>query len=175
MKRILFILLTLVFLFEIGGSVFIFKSKQYFIRKEIKTRIKNGVPENELHTFVFSLKQLESLEWKHSREFRYGGMMYDIVRREVRDDGKHVLHCVSDKDEARLFVNLDRLTGRQMSKDLPFNKPFKELTRIFNTILSSKLTLELAITELTNSWRIVRSDEFPEGFINILSPPPELS
>jgi len=118
------------------GYLLIFKIQQYQIRKEIKQRIKAGVPENEL----VLLKIPRALEEKpnpvfqriHEREFRYEGKMYDIVRREIHGDTTWY-YCVSDEKETVLFANLDELVNRETSQNPQRRQQSEELQRLLNT------------------------------------------
>lgn len=175
MKRTLVILFTLAFLFEIGGTIFIFRAKQYVIRKEIKTKIKQGLAESELIVFTFSQAEIEALEWKHEREFKFGSMMYDIVSRKTDANGNHILYCVSDEQEHELFIKLDDILGKRMSQNMPFHNPFKQLIRIFSTSLPA--ILQLDIPQIRKIFTFNRSSfvKTAEGFTHILLPPPKLN
>lgn len=173
MKKIFYIVLILTLLLEVGGCIFIFKIKQYSIRKEIKTKIKEGVPQQELVIFRFSEEQLAKLEWKHSREFRFRDMMYDIVRRSVEND-IHILYCVSDEQENRLFVRLDEMTHRSLSKDLPFRQPFSRLMNIFNVIIPGTTALLISNSFLENDLNYFLSPTLCNGFDSVNLPPPEM-
>jgi hypothetical protein len=169
------ILLVLAFLFEIGGTVFIFKTRQYVIKKEIKSKIKGGVPENELIVFTFNEMELAALKWKHEREFSLGSMMYDIVKRKTDENGNHVLYCVSDEQESTLFVQLNALLGKKMSQNMPFQQPFKQLVRIFTIPLPPIFQLSIPHPLETNSSAFPAVCMVVKGFPEVLLPPPKLN
>lgn len=95
------------FLANIGGFFFVFKIQEYAIKRDIKTKIKQGVPENELYTFVLTDDNQHEFEWEHSKEFEYKGLMYDVVYKTNNPDGSVTLQCVSDVQETQLFKNLE--------------------------------------------------------------------
>jgi len=109
--------------FHSAGHFIIFKVLEYNTKKEIKTRIKLGVPEYEL----VLLKIPKSIEEKpnkhfqriHEKEFRYKGEMYDIVKEENKTDTTYY-YCIHDKEETKLFANLDTMIKNEM------NNPEKE-------------------------------------------------
>lgn len=108
MKRIVACILLIVFAINLGGIYYIFKAKEYAIKKEIKTKIKQGVPKEELFTFIMNEHNEHEFEWEHSKEFEYNGMMYDVVYRTTLEDGSIKLECVSDVQESTLFKQLDQ-------------------------------------------------------------------
>ena len=134
MKKVVLIFLVFAFLFELTGTVFIFKISQYAIRKEIKKKIKAGLAQEDLVIFSFSDKELADLNWEHSREFHFRGKMFDVVRRSDKND-QHVLYCISDDQESRLFADLDNITSKKMNRNLPFKVPFNELVWILSHYL----------------------------------------
>ena len=107
-------------LLQAAGCLFIFKIRQYEIRREIKQRIKAGAPDQEL-SLIKIPKTLEEKPHPAFRridegEFRYDGNMYDVVRQEAHGDTTWY-YCLSDEKETQLFANLDDLVKREMSRD----------------------------------------------------------
>jgi len=135
MRKLISILLLIMFL-QPPGYVLIFKVQQYQIRKEMKHRIKNGVPEEELALLKIPRKLEEEsnhvFQRIHEREFRYEGKMYDIVRQEQYGDTTWY-YCVSDEKETVLFANLDDLVNREASQNPQRKQQSEELQRLLNT------------------------------------------
>lgn len=111
-------IVLLSFLFSQFAPYLTFKAQQYWAKKEIKTRIKQGVPESELTCFNASKAiNSHSFEWiKTGKEFFYLDNLYDIVKTDVID-GKVIFKCINDKQEKQLFANLESIlkksTGNQ--------------------------------------------------------------
>ena len=126
-------ILLFLMLFQQAGYLVIFKARQYQIRKEIKHRIKAGVPENEL----ILLKIPQALEKSrnpvfqriHAREFRYDGKMYDIVRSQVNGDTTWY-YCIADVQETRLFANLEELVNQNMHQNPEQKQQNEKLLRL---------------------------------------------
>jgi hypothetical protein len=116
LKRVIPILLLLSLSLNGTAYYFLFKLQQDKIRKEIKMMIKAGVPDGELSIIRHTAENSEDFYWIHSREFRYRGVMYDVVRSEKAADGATLLHCVTDHQETLLFANLDRMTKSQAAR-----------------------------------------------------------
>lgn len=120
-------MLLLVFTYNFMGSYIAFHLQRYYIKKEIKTRIKQRVPENELSLISVTAANEHELEWEHSREFRYRGTMYDVVRKETPENGTVHYYCVTDQQETQLFVHLDELIKLAMAEKGKSGKPAKSM------------------------------------------------
>ncbi|CAG5080571.1 hypothetical protein CRYO30217_01380 [Parvicella tangerina] len=100
--------------------------KEYAIKKEIKTKIKKGVDKDELYTFVLTEENQDQFEWEHSKEFKYKGMMYDVVYKTIHEDGSVVLQCVSDEQETELFQHLDNYLASEFTNQHNGKHPLVE-------------------------------------------------
>lgn len=89
-------------------------------RHEIKQRIKNGVPEEDrvLLKIPVSLEEEPNdiFQRKHSREFRYKGEMYDILKQERHGDTTWYT-CIHDVKESGLFKDLDKKVNNYLSSN----------------------------------------------------------
>ncbi len=86
---------------------FQYQKKQ--IRRQVKHQIIDQVDREDLVRFEFSEEEIETkLEWKHSKEFRYQGEMYDVVERIPTENG-YIFYCWWDNKETNLYKKLDRL------------------------------------------------------------------
>lgn len=84
------------------------------IRREIKRRIKNAIPETQLHSITVRSETDPTLKWiREGKEFRYRGMMYDVVRQQ-KNDSSITYHCINDMEETLLFAELDQKVQQQM-------------------------------------------------------------
>lgn len=97
-----------------------FHYKQQQIRKNIKRQIKAGVPEEDLVLLRIPIA-IESgthpdFQRIHAREFRYRGMMYDIIRQETGQDTT-LYWCILDVKESGLFAMLDQWSASAFRKD----------------------------------------------------------
>lgn len=98
-----------------------FHYKQQQIRKSIKRQIKAGVPEEEL-VLLRIPTAMESgvhpdFQRIHAREFRYRGMMYDIIRQEKGQDTT-LYWCILDVKESGLFAMLDQWSASAFRRDI---------------------------------------------------------
>lgn len=127
LRKLIAMALLLLLLLQLAGYFLIFTVQRFEIHHVIKQQLKAGIPEAEL----VLLKIPRSLEEKpnplfqrlHDREFRYSGVMYDIVRREAHEDTTWY-YCLSDEKETQLFANLDEFVKREVSQ------PAKQQSRL---------------------------------------------
>lgn len=116
MKKAAPILLLLILLFQSAGYLIVFKVQQTLIRHEIKQQIKAGIPESEQVLLIIShatQQNREVFQRIHSREFRYHGKMYDVIKREEKN-GTTWFYCIGDEQETRLFARLDEQVRKEM-------------------------------------------------------------
>ena len=146
MNRLLSLLLLGCLLFSSAGCVLLLKLQQYQVRQEVKQRLKAAVPAEELVLLKIA-RQLEqdgspAFERIHSREFRYRGQLYDIVRQEAHEDTTWY-YCLHDAQETRLFAQLEDLTDQELDRTG---------TRQKQRILLFKLLSSLYFAESGFSW-----------------------
>ena len=135
--RILIAILLLLVLFQAEAYLVIFEIQQYQVRREIKQRIKAGVPEDELVLLEIPAALEENpgatFQRINGHEFRYQGTMYDVIRQE-RCGKVTRYYCINDEKETRLFANLDNLVHRQMDRDSRRREQRRDLQRLLSLI-----------------------------------------
>jgi hypothetical protein len=109
---------------------------QQQVKYEVKQRIKNSVPEEELTVFSFSEIEYKNLDWLEKNEFRCQGDMYDVVRKKTDAEGNVVIYALNDRKEKELFAAFEEQTrkktedpaGENMQKALElFSSPVHKL------------------------------------------------
>lgn len=107
MKKCISILLAITLSINSGGFIIIFLHVQSNVKSAMLDSIRNGdiaagntiefrIGRGELY------KNVKGFIWKDTREFEYGGMMYDIIKM-AGDKGEVVLLCINDKTEERII------------------------------------------------------------------------
>jgi hypothetical protein len=128
MPYLLFLLLVI----QLIGFTAYFEVSHYLIRKEVKSIVKQGVPEENRVIFTFTSAQMKSLQWVEKHEFRLGKRMYDVIETRTLANGCTELQCISDTQEERLFANLSFSVGRNMGHD-QHSTPYTTLFKIIQT------------------------------------------
>lgn len=106
LKKLTIFTLLFVFVYTLVGFYPVFLLRQHLVKNEIKQRIKQAVPENELSYIAINAENTGKIIWKNDHEFTYKGNMYDVVRVEKSSAGETVYCCINDIQEKRLFANL---------------------------------------------------------------------
>ncbi len=167
----IFLILTLCFN-SVGyyGLHLITKNK---IRQEIKMKIKQQVPTDELVKIEYSSSNQSEFYWIHDREFRYKGTMYDIVSREKVSENLTILHCVTDHQETQLFKDLDTYVKNNMDSQ----KGSRQASSLYSNLMFSLFPPSNQVcfneTEIkTNNWYHY-NDLYRSPLISINFPPPK--
>lgn len=116
MRRILAILLLLGLvgqLFQLAS----FDLRRSAVQREVKLKLKAGVPQGERTVFVFTQQEYDSLRWlKPAKEFTMGEGFFDVIDRWEDPSGKIHLSCMNDTQEAALFKDLALLIDQAMDR-----------------------------------------------------------
>jgi hypothetical protein len=166
------LLLIFVFTWSILGVIVSFHVEYNSIKKEVKARIKKGIPEEDLVCLEFSVVEYTELNWIKSNEFQYNGQFYDVVNKNFTSNGRIVLKCISDKKEKEFFANLDIQIGNSIDKKQS-NGPISILFRV----LKSPLIFEILPTKRIENYEVTRRHNFNytysvKTFISKLESPP---
>ena len=173
MRKTIAIFLLLLFAFNTGGFLFVFKIQQIRIRKEVKHQIKIGVPDADLTVIVVSEEIKNEIDWKNEGEFSFRGVMYDIVRKSSNKNGNLQLYCITDTQETLLFADLNKQVNKQMEtrkKDKnTVNNLFKLLTiiQVMPEYKYSECLIEIKKSDLQTAFYLSPS-------LDILIPPPKM-
>jgi len=139
--------LFLLLIIQLIGFTAYFEVSHYLIRKEVKSIIKQGVPEENRVIFTFTSAQMNGVQWVKKNEFRLGRRMYDVIATKTLANGTTELQCISDIQEDRLFANLSLTVGRNMG-DEHHSTPYTTLFKIIQT--PALLNEQPAILEVVN-------------------------
>ncbi len=124
-----------------------FKIQQSRIRYEIKQQIKSGVAEEELVLLkiprVLEEKANSVFRRIHSKEFRYKGSMYDVIRQSDHGDTTWY-YCIADVKESGLFAGLERRIKFEINHNTEHKKQSERVLRLlaglyFNDVDDSEI------------------------------------
>lgn len=155
------------------GDIFVFNLAHKVVKKEIKRKLKAGVPKEELFVIILSQSEIEDGEdgfrWvKKDKEFWYKGSMYDVVHQKDETGGKIRFECVNDDQEAQLFIHLESM----IRKNLPDSENASRKTKI---LASGIIKTALPAHKLILTWDIRTSVfSFIKPYIKLQSFSPEV-
>jgi len=174
LKKIIAIACVVMLAFSLGGYYLVIVVQQQRVKQEIKRQIKQGVPESELTKVHVTAETNYLLCWKHDKEFRYKGTMFDVVRTEIREDGSTVYYCITDTQETDLFAQLDRLVQKSMAGKSRGAQPFFNYLKTFTAI---PITVTLKPVDYARKMKEFRKYAwlYQAPWSDIQSPPPKRS
>lgn len=154
-----------------------FRIQQFEVRKEIKKKIKNNVPENELTLLSFhpSSKEYSEIEWIKPHEFRYKGQLFDIVRQSTGNNGTIHYKCINDKQEEILFENLEEWVQKNIESDNNSDPSSKNILKLFSLLYFSSTPVysyEQYINLLPKSDYVFN---YSAPTLEVVPPPPQLT
>jgi len=110
LRKIISIFLGFLILYNIVGYLIVFKSFQYAIRNEIRTKIENQEDNNNLVTIKLTNNDIRSglrgFKRLDKNEFTLDGKLYDVVQCKMAGD-TYILYCINDKKEEQLNAGLN--------------------------------------------------------------------
>ena len=176
LKKLVSIFLVFLILYNMLGYIVVFKSYQYAIRKEVKNRIKDAIPENEFTVIRLTNDDVQNGKKGFTKiddkEFSLSGKLYDIVRSQVSGDTT-IFYCINDSKEEQLFANLDEHVKRQMDTSGPLRDRANTLLK--NLVKQALLyNYSFAVPESDAHTYSITNTNLPEFFNkNVPNPPPK--
>ena len=178
MRRLLSIIIIILFLYNTVGYLALFKSLQYGIKKEIKTRIKRKLDDSDLMLIKFpshpNKQQQKLFHWKEENEFVYEGNMYDVVRQYSIHDTIY-FYCIKDSNETELFANLDAQVGQNMAS----NALSRNLTKLFKLSFDQSFlrsfSFDYCLQSSKSIYCLFQSFNYLSVQKDVETPPPELA
>lgn len=160
LRPIVSILAVFILLGSVLSVPLTFQYKQARIHRSVKTRLKEGVPKEELHCIIFE-KESDIVWTKPGREFQFDNHLYDVVFDESTTE-KIQFQSIRDDEETSLFADLGVEIQKSLSSEQPslivvagqwFGLHFlpSELSEL--PILSSLLEKENSLFGCTQHWK----------------------
>lgn len=174
LKKILHILLAMVFLYNIMGYFAVFQVLQFKAKQEIKNTIKTKLPVSLLSIITVSEENQTDIKWfEEDKEFLYKNIMYDIVKK-VQKGNITYYYCINDTQEKNLFTDLNEHIEKHLNNDISTNKQTKSVLQ--KVIKDYFFIVKFSFIE-NNSNRISytnKTESFKSISLEILTPPPDL-
>jgi hypothetical protein len=168
MRKYISLILLIIILFISNGYHLYFKYLQNNIQQEIKHKIRKGLKEKDLSIIVVSLNNEKEIEWiKKNKEFRYKGLMYDVVKTKIKIN-KKIYYCINDIKEKNLIANYTRHNRRR-------NKVLLKLKKVLsNKYLPENYSINNKIKK-ANVYFAEYKFFYKSRFMETLSPPPKFN
>ena len=178
MKKSLSILIAILFIYNSVGYLIAFKSLQYGIKKEIKSKILGNLDEKELVLIKFlshpDQQQYKLFHWKEENEFEYNGNMFDVVKQYSVNDTIYY-YCINDLKENELFGNLNVQVDQNMASSTMANN----LIKLFKLTVDQSYLFSFSIDNLVQASKATYCSCITPGLLpvqqEIDTPPPEIA
>lgn len=173
MKSSVLIVICGFILFSVIGYYPMYKMEQAAIRHAIKTRLKNGVDDSDLHYIVFESE--DDIQWTRiNKEFRIGNRMFDVVRRKEGD--KLAFYCINDVEEEQLFQQLDEAVNNSLNDPKsPIQKTGKIVLRLLKAPCSKDvLDIDFIIFSEDKKCIFEYRNFYSGDYSQISTPPPQV-
>jgi len=143
--------------------------QKYHLRKEMIERIKEDIPSSELTSITMTSENKTDFDWRDTNEFKYEGVMYDVVRTEKVNSETTVYHCLTDHLEMKLLTQLEAQKNKNSNQDK--NSPLKEVLKVFLKVETLK-NQQLVSTNLRRPINIININFYNSLTLEVSSPPP---
>jgi hypothetical protein len=150
------------------------------LRREIKQMIREEVlfskqTDDDLEVFTLSNNNQQDFIWVESHEFRFKGMLYDVVKQHLNEKGETILYCFRDDKEHALIQSFECLLS--LDKD-PLNSnrsPLVQLFKILNAADTGEQNYMYKLLPVIIKRSCLHSEFYAFLFSRIELPPPKLS
>ena len=109
-----------------------------------------------------------NFRWIHSREFKYNGDMYDIVKKEETDK-QLIVHCINDTKEKKLEEEFEKRVHKNSLED----KQRPTINNFNNSISEPVLSENFGTAQICEVvFNYLRTDSYRSLYLDTPSPPP---
>ena len=158
--------LFVIFLINSIGCFIYFEIKRKSIRHEIKHSILHKLLDSQLVRIINN-------DYNDNDEFEMNGIMYDVMRKEVRN-GQVILWCFEDKKETELNRSIESLVKKDVANS-PIQKTQKIIINFLKTPLSIlKKPLFIFQLKINSHIKLLFTSTLSTIFLSVASPPPDL-
>ncbi len=141
-KKIIAIAAALTLIYNSSGYVLVYQQLIHFTKSYIHSAIEKKEIHEKIILLSFKKSDIEEgkvdFTWKHKKEFRYNGGMYDIVERIETEDSIY-FYCFYDHKENLLEANFNKHFEKE--------KEDKKHNSSGRTLLAQQITDQYFLTE----------------------------
>ena len=168
MRKLIAVFLFIVFIVNLSGIFILFKIRQSLIHSELTQMLQSPDYENKLIIISITSANKHLFEWEDEKEFRYNGIMYDVINKKYNAAGEMELSCIADEKETELWSDLTKLSKKNNSTQTEQN-----LVKTFGSVFipSEKIFIAFCLTKSFVGFSVTPQFLSIEG--DVLSPPPK--
>ena len=170
LKRITAIILLLIFAYNVMGGYMLIIIQRHQVRREMVREIKKGISLSELTSITMTSKNKKDFDWKDKHEFKFEGVMYDVVSIENVNHETTIYHCISDHEEMKLLTELEAQKNKDSKNNR--NNPLKQFVKLVFIEEAPKHNLQFISTYTRQTITIKQVNFYNSRTLDIKSPPP---
>ena len=167
--------LAIMIVAPLSVSFFSYKMQLKKIKKEVKWKLINDTPKDELVYFEFNMnsEEFKKLRWEHKHEFEMDHKMFDIVEADTIGNLVKYL-CFPDKQETELNAVFKNQLQERYAKD----KPIKNRTTLMASLMMSlyfqdHIEKPKVVTTFNKQKKYFIQSKYTSISLEIDSPPPQ--
>ena len=141
----------------------------HYVRREMVQEIKKGIPFSELTLVTMISKNKQEFNWRDKHEFRYKGILYDVVKTRKINSEITAYYCISDHMEMKLLSKLEKQKDNN-SKQNKSNSKKGSIKLIFKLDTEKQKLFALTDSKSSNFKRKIVC--YNPISLDIPSPPP---
>jgi hypothetical protein len=176
LKKFTSILILSLFIYNTLGFLAIHPILSMYYKYLGTERADKPSKEEMIELLIFNKEDIQKekidFRWIHSREFKYNGDMYDVVKTEEAD-GQLIVHCINDTKEKKLEKDFER----EVEKNTSNKQQKSENNNPFKTLITEAVS-EL-VSELAEGKKLKYGFNYVKNYVpvcaEIPSPPPKVS
>lgn len=125
--------------------------------------------------FAFNMYEYESLHWEHDSEFTLKGEMYDVIKKEFRNDSVF-MQCIHDKKETSINKSIVKFIAGFLSENPLHDKQMIALSEFVKQLAPIMFIRPTIISTFTEMIEMNKMTHLPHnGFSDPSIPPPKYS
>ncbi|OFX28661.1 MAG: hypothetical protein A2X08_16605 [Bacteroidetes bacterium GWA2_32_17] len=173
MKRLTSILLLFLLTINIVGFVFVFEIQRYTIKKEVAKTLSNFIPANNVTVITVSSLNKKNIIWKEKNEFKYNGLMYDVINKEILSNGTVKYFCLLDKKENNLNKKLNNIINNNLDSQSKTSDISKILVKLFAVNYIPTKKIEFVFCNNVQNIKCFTTEFYTSIKLDLQSPPPK--
>ena len=175
MRRITSILILSLFLYNTIGFLAIHPFMSMYYKYLGMMRADMPSEEERIELLIFNKEDIENnkigFRWIHSREFKYNGDMYDIVKKEETDK-QLIVYVINDTKEKKLEEEFEKRVYKNSTENKHLPSIIKYSLSISEPVQQEQIGIAPVNETVFNYWR---TDSYKSLHPDIPSPPPRLT
>ena len=173
MKRLASILLLFLLTINIVGFVFIFEIQRYTIKKEVARTLYKYIPSSKVSVITISSLNKNNIIWNDKNEFKYNGLMYDVIKKEILSNGTVKYYCLIDKDENNLNNKITNFVNNNLDSQSKTNDISKIQVKLFAVNYIPAKKIEFVFCNNVHKIKSFTTEFYSSLKLDLQSPPPK--